>query len=96
MIGPGNGKIPHSRDKAIKLLKDLRAFAPQGIDERMLRTGLLVNYLLKKISNKKWVDGQEEQAQVVDKGVLNGKMIITPHHKKEYEMLFGFITHRGV
>ena len=58
LIGPGNGKVRIRGIKAIKLLKDLRAFAPKELMEKG-ETGLLVNYLLKKYPNKKWVvDGE--------------------------------------
>ena len=45
------------------------------------------NGLLKKYPNKKWViDGGA--LQVMDKSLLNQKMIVTPHHQ-EYKILFG-------
>ncbi|MCG2691344.1 hypothetical protein L6272_00805, partial [Microgenomates group bacterium] len=55
--------------------------------ERNKATRGRVNDLLKKYPEKKWViDGGA--LQVMDKSLLNSKMIITPHHK-EYEVLFG-------
>ena len=45
------------------------------------------NGLLKKYPRKKWViDGGA--LQVMDKSLLNNKMIVTPHHQ-EYKILFG-------
>ena len=86
LIGPGMERSRIRGIKAIKLLKDLRAFAPKELMEKG-ETGLLVNYLLKKYPNKKWVvDGGA--LQVMDKNLLNEKMIITPHHQ-EYKILFG-------
>ncbi len=55
--------------------------------ERDETTRKKVNDLLKRYPKKRWViDGGA--LQVMDKNLLNEKMIITPHHK-EYEMLFG-------
>jgi len=55
--------------------------------ERNETTRQKVNALLKNHQAKKWVvDGGA--LQVMDKNLLNEKMIITPHHR-EYELLFG-------
>ena len=84
LIGPG--MLRHSPGKADKDLDDLKAFAFKKLMQKG-ETGLVVNYLLKKYPEKKWViDGGA--LQVMDKNLLTKAMIITPHHK-EYEMLFG-------
>lgn len=55
--------------------------------ERDEATRKKVNDLLKKYPSKKWViDGGA--LQVMDKGLLNSQMIVTPHHQ-EYKILFG-------
>ncbi len=55
--------------------------------ERDALTRKKVNALLKKYPGKKWViDGGA--LQVMDKKLLNQKMIVTPHHQ-EYKILFG-------
>ncbi|MDZ7586493.1 MAG: NAD(P)H-hydrate dehydratase [Patescibacteria group bacterium] len=55
--------------------------------ERDEKTREKVNELLGKYQDKKWVvDGGA--LQVMDKNLLNEKMIITPHHQ-EYKLLFG-------
>jgi NAD(P)H-hydrate epimerase len=55
--------------------------------ERDQETRKKTNDLLKKYPKKKWViDGGA--LQVMDKNLLNSKMIITPHHQ-EYKILFG-------
>lgn len=55
--------------------------------ERGRETKEKVNELIRKYPNKKWViDGGA--LQVMDKNLLNSKMIITPHHQ-EYKILFG-------
>ena len=55
--------------------------------ERDAATKVKVNQLLAHYPDKKWVvDGGA--LQVMDKDLLNSKMIITPHHQ-EYKILFG-------
>src|SRR3989344_4507674 len=86
LIGPGMVRSRIRGIKAVKFLKDLGAFAPRELMGKG-ETGLLVNYLLKKYPDKKWViDGGA--LQVMDKNLLNSQMIVTPHHQ-EYKLLFG-------
>lgn len=55
--------------------------------ERTKETKAKIDGLLKQYPKKKWViDGGA--LQVMDKNLLNEKMIITPHHQ-EYKILFG-------
>jgi len=91
LIGPGMAR--HSPGKAVKDLTVSRAFAL----EKLIKNGetkTVVDYLLKKYPEKKWViDGGA--LQMMDKNLLTKTMIITPHHK-EYEMLFSQSHLRGV
>ena len=96
LIGPGmvRGGIPArgTGRRPLNYVKVLegRGYSPSTAINKLLRegeTGLVVNYLLKKYPDKRWVvDGGA--LQMMDRKLLNEKMIITPH-KKEFKRLFG-------
>jgi len=59
----------------------------EGLEHGEKSTGEIVNSLLQRFPNKKWViDGGA--LQEVDHALLSGNMVITPHHK-EWERLRG-------
>lgn len=85
LVGPGMERARHSPGKDDQGIKVSTAFAvQQWIEEG--NTEAVVNYLLKKYPDKKWVvDGGA--LQVVNPAeLLNSNMIATPHNK-EFEIL---------
>jgi NAD(P)H-hydrate epimerase len=59
----------------------------EGLEKGERKTGEIVNFLLKKYASKKWVvDGGA--LQEMETGLLNEKMIVTPH-AGEFKRLFG-------
>jgi ADP-dependent NAD(P)H-hydrate dehydratase / NAD(P)H-hydrate epimerase len=83
LIGPGMAR--HTPGKTCKDSEDLGVFTPKKWIEEG-KTELLVNSLVKKYPEKKWViDGGA--LQMMNKKLLTKTMIITPH-KKEFERVF--------
>jgi len=84
LIGPGMAR--HSPGKFVKELNDLRVFT---LKEWMIegKTELVVNGLLKKYPNKRWViDGGALQMMNAD--LITRTMILTPH-LGEFKRVFG-------